>query len=203
MLMPQLTVARKLIVSFAAIGVVLVLLSALSIHALATAHQEYESFVNEDNVRAALGNDLLDAANARAIGARNLVLSTNAAELDADKAAVTAAHQKVQASLAALRKATKGTADIGAEEKRLLEVISIMGVRKVPPRQRSRSSATAPRRRSIEARQRGHEQRMPAAAGPGAADCQRGALAACTGGSLDGRTRRRPDEGSSRRRPAR
>ena len=101
----------KLLASFGALAAIVVFVSILSVFALSRTHDSFADFVVGTSARVTLANDVLDAANARAIAARNLVLGTTApADRDAEKAAVTKAHEHMVASLGKL-KARMGEAD--------------------------------------------------------------------------------------------
>ncbi len=98
----NLSVKAKLGYGFGALALVVMCVSALALKSLGTSHNDFQTYVEDDAARISLANDVLDAANARAIGARNLVL-VGAAERDAEKAAVTQAHAKLQDTIAKLK----------------------------------------------------------------------------------------------------
>ena len=97
------SIRHKLTTAFAVLAGIVLCVCGLAINALSVEHHAFSSYVNENAARLALANEMLDAANARAIHARNLVLVTTAQDRAVEKAAVNAAHQKVGASLAKLK----------------------------------------------------------------------------------------------------
>jgi len=114
-----LSVQAKLAWGFGLLASIVGIVSALAMRALANGHEDFSGYVNEDSVRVTLANDILDAANARAIGARNLVLVSNAADKEAEKSAVGKAHDKMLASVASLKAALKKAHDITEHEHKL------------------------------------------------------------------------------------
>ncbi len=110
----NLSVKAKLGAGFGVLSLVVMCVSALALKSLGTSHDDFQTYVEDDAVRISLANDVLDAANARAIGARNLVLVSSSADRDAEKAAVTQAHAKLQDVIAKL-KATLAKAGAATE----------------------------------------------------------------------------------------
>jgi methyl-accepting chemotaxis protein len=99
----RLTIKTQLVAGFGALTLLVIAVALLSLRALGTSHDHYDGYVNDSAVRITLAHDVLDATNARAIGARNLVLVTTPADRDAEKRAVGAAHEKVGRSIARLK----------------------------------------------------------------------------------------------------
>jgi methyl-accepting chemotaxis protein-1 (serine sensor receptor) len=91
-------------------------LAGLAIHALTRAHDDFDGYINDTAVRITLAHDVLDATNARAIGARNLVLVSTEADREKERAATIAAHQKVGTSIAKLRELIAKTSESSAQE---------------------------------------------------------------------------------------
>ncbi len=121
MFFSHLSVKAKLAVAFAILTAIVLGVSALAIRALANEHHSFSSYVDETAARITLANDVLDSANARAVAARNLVLVTAPADRDTEKAAVTAAHQKVKDTFVKLKKALDTMPDVDAQERKLFE----------------------------------------------------------------------------------
>jgi len=71
---------------------------------LAHGNEGFLSYTQGLSARAKVANDIRSAVDDRAIAARNLVLVTKAADLQAEKLAVNTAHRKVQDNLALLKK---------------------------------------------------------------------------------------------------
>lgn len=118
----KLTVRAKLTAAFGLLVAVVLIVSALAVHALGSSHDSFADYVNEQAARMALANDVLDAANARAIAARNLVLVTDAKDREAEKTAVQAAHAKMEKTVAKLKEAL-AHASVTADERKRFEAI--------------------------------------------------------------------------------
>ncbi|MCW5667687.1 MAG: MCP four helix bundle domain-containing protein [Piscinibacter sp.] len=114
------SVRARLLGGFGFLAGIVLLLSAAAIQALSGAHANYAGYVNDVAVRLTVANDVLDATNARAIGARNLVLVHSPADREREKAAIEAAHQKVGRSIAELRRLLAETPGVGERERSLL-----------------------------------------------------------------------------------
>ncbi len=119
----NLSVKAKLTAAFGALAAIVFLVSALAIRALGESHSDYATYVGEAGARIALATDVLDATNARAVSARNLVLATSPADREAEKAAVTKAHEKVTAVLAQLKDAVAKASDGTERERKLIAEI--------------------------------------------------------------------------------
>ncbi len=115
----NMTVKAKLTAAFGCLAAIVLVVSALAVRALSQGHDDYASYVGETGARLALANDILDATNARAVAARNLVLVTATADRDAEKAAVTKAHEKVSATVAKLKDTIAKTASATERERKL------------------------------------------------------------------------------------
>ncbi|MBL8304557.1 MAG: MCP four helix bundle domain-containing protein [Ideonella sp.] len=109
------TVRAKLMLAFGILAMLVLAVSALALTSLRDGHEDYSSYVHETSARISLANEVLDAANARAIGARNLVIATSAADREAERTTITNAHDKLGTKLKAL-KAALGTDNRVAEQ---------------------------------------------------------------------------------------
>jgi methyl-accepting chemotaxis protein-1 (serine sensor receptor) len=152
MRLTDLPIRTKLGLSFATLTLMVVGVSALGYRAMTNEHQEFTRYVNEGAVRLAHANDVLDAANARAIAARNLVLVTNDADREVEKVAVTGAHQKVTADVARLKRELDTMQGVSADEKRLFAALESVESRYGPWRSPSstwpwRAGRTRPSRK--------------------------------------------------------
>ena len=114
----DLPLRAKLIAAFAALTLIVILVSAQALSALRGEHRAFTTFVSDTGLRLKLANDILDAASARAVSARNLVLVIAPDDVAKEKAAVTAAHEKVGKAFAALKAALDNTQGVTAEERR-------------------------------------------------------------------------------------
>src|ERR1700754_4826850 len=97
----NLRVKTKLLLGFAAMALVVLLVSILSVRSLASSNDRFSSYLDGVGKRERMATDVRGAANRRAIAARNLVLVTDPADREAEKAAVTKAHEDMKTSLAA------------------------------------------------------------------------------------------------------
>jgi len=115
----KLSIKAKLGLGFGTLTLFVIAIAALALHALTQAHDDFEGYINDTAVRITLANDVLDATNARAIGARNLVLLSTGADREVEKAATVAAHQKVGASIAKLKELIAKSSESKAQEAEL------------------------------------------------------------------------------------
>jgi methyl-accepting chemotaxis protein-1 (serine sensor receptor) len=125
----NLSIKAKLGFSFGALAVTVLAVVALSMLSLSREHHSFTSYVHDDAHRAELANAVLKAANARAIGARNLVLVTDAKERHLELAHTTAAHEKVAALLKTLRAAIDDAKGAGEEERKLFAAMATIETR--------------------------------------------------------------------------
>ncbi|MBX3606642.1 MAG: MCP four helix bundle domain-containing protein [Piscinibacter sp.] len=119
----QLSVRGKLLAGFGTLAAFVVVVSAVSIRSLAVGHADFAHYVGDSAVRITLANDVLDATNARAIGARNLALVTSPADRESERAATVAAHEKVGRSIARLKEMLAKAPDTSAREHELAAAI--------------------------------------------------------------------------------
>jgi len=115
----NLTVKAKLTAAFGCVAAIVLVVSGLAMRALSQEHESYARYVNETGARISIANDVLDATNARAISARNLVLVTTPADREAEKASVAKAHELVTASVAKLKNLIAKTAGVTERERKL------------------------------------------------------------------------------------
>ena len=115
----NLTVKAKLTAAFGCVAAIVLVVSGLAMRALSQEHESYARYVNETGARISIANDVLDATNARAISARNLVLVTTPVDREAEKASVAKAHELVTASVAKLKNLIAKTAGVTERERKL------------------------------------------------------------------------------------
>ena len=113
------SIRSKLGAAFGTLALAALVVSALSVSSVTTEHTAFKRYVSETEARQKLVTAVLDAANARAIAARNLVLVTAAADREAEKTAASHAHETVGRSLAQLKDALVHGAGVSDEERRL------------------------------------------------------------------------------------
>ncbi|MDD2535736.1 MAG: MCP four helix bundle domain-containing protein [Macromonas bipunctata] len=124
-LINTLSIKNKLIYSFGGVALILLFISYLSIKSVKDEHDLFSIYVNETSVRVMLANDILHAANARAIGARNLVLVGTLAEREIEKTAIEKAHQKITSSVAKLKESLSKIQKISEKEQNLFNAIEM------------------------------------------------------------------------------
>lgn len=124
------TTRQKLISAFVALAILVLLTALLGLRTASNEHKSFSGYINGPAKRMELANHLLDASNARAIAARNLVLLTDAAEVAAAKEAVAKAHAAVQDHLLALRASAAEASDPKVKE--MVEAIAAIEARYGP-----------------------------------------------------------------------
>ncbi|WP_284618933.1 methyl-accepting chemotaxis protein [Aquabacterium humicola] len=115
----DLSIRTKLAGGFGLLAVAVFFVSTLAWLSATREHEAFTTYVGQTDARQTLATQVLDAANARAIAARNLVLVTAPADREAEKAAVSQAHQDVGRYMAALKQAIATTAEVGDAERKL------------------------------------------------------------------------------------
>jgi methyl-accepting chemotaxis protein-1 (serine sensor receptor) len=126
------SVRAKLAAAFGSLVAILFVVAALAAQALGSSHDDFSSYVGERSVRLALANDVLDAANARAVAARNLVLVSEAADRRVETDAVKAAHDKTGKALSQLKQALDSHRGVTQEEKSLYQAMEAVESRYGP-----------------------------------------------------------------------
>lgn len=117
------TIRFKLLASFGAMVLIVLLISGRAVLSLSVSHQSFSNYVSQDATRLSLVNEVLDAVNARAIAARNLVLVVTASDLKLEEDAVKAAHAHVGEALAKLETAVANAKEATPKERALLNEI--------------------------------------------------------------------------------
>jgi len=119
----DLSLRTKLVSAFALLTLIILVVSTQALRALSTEHQSFTAFVGETGLRMKLANDILDAANARAVSARNLVLVTTPEDAANEKAAVAKAHERVERAFAVLKTALEKTRGVTEQERKLFAAL--------------------------------------------------------------------------------
>jgi methyl-accepting chemotaxis protein len=122
----RLSIKARLLAGFLFLALIVLCVAALSLRALGQEHATFTQYVGETAQRVTLANGILDAANARAIGVRNLVLVQNPAEQEKEKAATTAAHGQVVEGFKQLRAALAADVHADGTERRLFEELAVV-----------------------------------------------------------------------------
>ena len=118
----NLRVKTKLMLGFAVMALVVLLVSILSVRSLGNSNERFAGYLDGASKREHMATEIRGAANRRAIAARNLVLVTEAADREAEKAAVTKAHEDMKTSLAAMKESLKAS-DATATNRELFQRI--------------------------------------------------------------------------------
>ncbi|CAN5360058.1 methyl-accepting chemotaxis protein [soil metagenome] len=116
----DLRVRPRLMLGFAAMAAVSLAVAALAVLSLGRSHARLTDHLGGVGLRQSLAGELRDAANARAIAARNLVLAATPADREAEKKLTVEAHAQVEAALARLRQVVEADAGADAEERQML-----------------------------------------------------------------------------------
>lgn len=98
-MLTSLTVRTKLVLGFGVMVLIIFLVSTLSVVSLNDSNLRFSNYVDGLNKRMGLMNDLLLAAEQRAISARNLVLVTSATDRQAEADTINTEHQNVKSLL--------------------------------------------------------------------------------------------------------
>lgn len=101
-MLASLPVKTKLVMGFGVMVLIIFLTSTLSVISLNESNLRFSSYVDGLNKRMNLMNDLLLAAQQRAISARNLVLVTSATERQSEADTINTEHTKVKSLLSEL-----------------------------------------------------------------------------------------------------
>lgn len=101
-MLSSLTVRSKLVLGFSVMVLIIFLISALSVFSLNESNQHFSSYVDGLSKRMGLMNNLLLAAQQRAVSARNLVLVTSATDRQSEAETIRSEHQKVESLLSEL-----------------------------------------------------------------------------------------------------
>ena len=111
----------KLLAAFGGLAFLVLLTAVLGLRTASNEHAAFAGYVGGPAQRMALANAMIDDANARAIAARNLLLLTDAAQLQAEAVAVKKAHDGVQTHLTQLRDSAAASGN--PQVKELVEAI--------------------------------------------------------------------------------
>jgi len=130
--MKQWTIRGKLRAAF---GVLAVLVCALSLVAglgLVDAHRMFADYVNVTAERMALANEVMHSANARAIAARNMVLTESPQALTRERERAVAAHARVQKAHEALKHRIDTDPDVSHEERQTYQRLADIEAKYMP-----------------------------------------------------------------------
>lgn len=112
----QFTLKGKLIASFAAMGAMVCSVVVVGNLGMSAERADYVTYVTGAAQRVELLGSVAAAAQARAVGARNLVIVTQAGDIAAEHTAVSRAHQRMGDAMKALKQLVEA-ADVSQEER--------------------------------------------------------------------------------------
>jgi methyl-accepting chemotaxis protein len=116
--------SRQLTIAFATLVSLIVAISALAVFSLSEAQTNFDGFVGDEFNRGSVARDVRSAVSARAIAARNLILLTAPSDIEAEKTAVMAAHERVQERLLVLKKLLDADKNASAREHELYDELA-------------------------------------------------------------------------------
>lgn len=100
----QQRLSRQLTIAFSILVFIIAIISALAVFSLSEAQSNFDGFVGDEFNRGSVARDVRSAVSARAIAARNLILLKGPADIESEKAAVMAAHERVKDRIVLLKK---------------------------------------------------------------------------------------------------
>ncbi|MBL8387153.1 MAG: MCP four helix bundle domain-containing protein [Hydrogenophaga sp.] len=121
--MKSLTVKMQLTAAFGALAILVLIVSLLSLHDLNDANERFSGYVSGPDEREALVADVLESANRRAIGVRDMVLVKSANDRESAKAMAIKGHEELQAGLKALNEAVSKATDVTERDRALVAAI--------------------------------------------------------------------------------
>ena len=116
----DLRVKTKLMLGFAFLAAIVLLVSALAMHSLGASNDRFANYLSGVGMRERLATDVRGAATRRAIAARNLVLVTEARDVELEKGDVLKADADVTAAVASLKSGVAQAADATDRDRALL-----------------------------------------------------------------------------------
>ncbi len=130
--MQTLSLRARLGLAFGSLAALVVAVSTLAVLELADSHEAFADHVRQSARRTELAHDLLDAAQARALAARQLLLSDPGPGREAPQAAAAAGQKALDQALSALRAAADRDDDVDDRERALLAALSALEGRYAP-----------------------------------------------------------------------
>ncbi|MBU1352717.1 MAG: HAMP domain-containing protein [Gammaproteobacteria bacterium] len=103
----NLSIKSRLGIGYVVLTCALILVAAMGIRGETVTRESLDNQVNHLNVIKGLGNNVLDAANARAVSARNLVISSSKEDAESETKRIVIAHEGVGRALKSVEEALK------------------------------------------------------------------------------------------------
>jgi len=119
----HLRVKSKLMLGFCLLAAVVLLVAGLALKSLSHANDRFADYLDGVGQRERIATEIRGAATRRAIAARNLVLVSQAADREVEKAAVTRAHEDMQKGVARLKQVMAQAKDVGERDRALVAEI--------------------------------------------------------------------------------
>ncbi len=132
MKLSELSVKARLAGAFGLLAALVLVVATLAMLALGREHEAFVGYVQEDSLRVRLAKQVLDAAYARAVGSRNLLLATEPSAREAERAAVAQAQARLQAGLAQLKAVVASGKGVEGDERQRLAAIESVETRYAP-----------------------------------------------------------------------
>ncbi len=126
------TIRGKLRAAFGVMAALVCALSVVAAYGLDDGHQRFASYVNVTAERMALANEIMHGASARAIAARNMVLTASPEALQRERERAVAAHGRVQEAHTKLKLRVSKDSDVSAEEVQAYERLAAIEVKYAP-----------------------------------------------------------------------
>lgn len=130
--MNQWTIRGKLRAAFGVLAALVCALSFVAGYGLDDAHRLFANYVNVTAERVALANEVMHSSNARAIAARNMVLTNDPQELARERDRAVAAHGRVQKAHEALKRRIDADPDVSADERQAYQRLADIEARYAP-----------------------------------------------------------------------
>jgi len=119
--MKQWTIRGKLRAAFGVLAALVCALSFVAGFGLQDAHRLFADYVNMTAERVALANEVMHSSNARAMAARNMVLTDSPEALVREHKRAVEAHGQVKKHYAALKQRLATDPDVSAQERQVFE----------------------------------------------------------------------------------
>ncbi|MGF6529199.1 MCP four helix bundle domain-containing protein, partial [Variovorax sp. PvP013] len=121
--MKKFTTRQLIVGAFAVLAVLVLLVSVLATNSLSESNKRFSSYVHGIGERQALLSELAAIANRRAIGVRDLVLVTTAAEQNVARTMAVDANEKLKTTFRKFKSAVTGGANVSDREKAIFDRI--------------------------------------------------------------------------------
>lgn len=119
----KMSVRNQLLGAFGVVILLLLVVATAGVVQLSASNDRFANFIADDLLRNTVLSEARLAINRRAVSARNIVLVTEPAERETERAAAAADHTKVQESLAKLKAAIAADPTVSEKEKALFAAV--------------------------------------------------------------------------------